>query len=491
MAQKLFDAEQSVIVGVEMQGAEICFHELSQLSTPDIKISRNLVSQVINGKTPIVFDDIHSSDFNESSYIREAQSLIGIPILIADKVAYIIFGYTKKISRVCGENQLRLAVFASHLLSAALENLSYIREIEESKKRFQTIIDAAPNALVLEDPSAKIILVNQEAEILFGYKREELLGKDIKLILPQRVANTITFTFENSTHTEKETKGKRRDGSLIDVEVGLTAIHTQGGISVVSAIIDISDRKRVEQELRVQRDRLQESNEELERFAYVASHDLQEPLRAVRSWSQILLGEIGSNVSAEGKEAFEFIMKGADRMSSLIRALLDYSRAARGGREREATPMKDLIEQALANLATVIKESKSQVILEGEFPTLEITPVLFTQVFQNLIGNGIKFKGEANPIIHISSRRSENREEWNFCVKDNGIGIQPKHQARIFEAFKRLHTQEEYEGSGIGLSIAKKVIEHHGGRIWVESEAGQGAKFCFSLPAGAASRSHI
>jgi light-regulated signal transduction histidine kinase (bacteriophytochrome) len=223
---------------------------------------------------------------------------------------------------------------------------------------------------------------------------------------------------------------------------------------------------------------LRRSNEDLQQFAYVASHDLQEPLRAIVSFSQLLEEKYQGKIDKDSKEFIHFITDGAKKMNTLIKDLLLYSRITTQAKPSKLTNLEDVINDALFNLKESIEESRA-IITYDEMPTLKIDRTQFIQLFQNLISNAIKFRREEPPKIHIGVNKIDN--EWFFSVKDNGIGIEQKYFSKLFNIFYRLHTKEEYPGTGIGLPICKKIIQRYGGKIWVESEVGKGSTFYFTI----------
>jgi signal transduction histidine kinase len=226
-------------------------------------------------------------------------------------------------------------------------------------------------------------------------------------------------------------------------------------------------------------DRLARSNTDLEQFAYVASHDLQEPLRAMSGFCQLLQRRYQGKLDATADDYIQEVVAGAERMQRLIVDLLDYSRVGRKGKPFEPTDCTAIIEQTLARLHASIEETDAQVRYDG-LPTVNGDPLQLAQVFQNLISNAVKFRGDRTPEIHISAE--PRADEWLFSVRDRGIGIDPKFKERIFVIFQRLHTREQYPGTGIGLAICKRIIERHGGRMWLESQPGHGSNFLFTIP---------
>ena len=237
--------------------------------------------------------------------------------------------------------------------------------------------------------------------------------------------------------------------------------------------------KKLRDENRQTHAELTRSNRDLEQFAYVASHDLQEPLRMVATYTQLLAERYKGKLDESADKYIEYAVDGALRMQALVQDLLTFSRVGRGGVELKVVEVSDVVRITAKNLQASIEESRAQLRYEL-LPTLVGDPMLLQQLFQNLIGNAIKFHGPDAPMIRIAAET--NGTDWVFSIRDNGIGIAPEHSEIVFEIFKRLHTHAEYAGSGIGLSICKKIVEQHGGRIWVESTPGEGCNFRFTLP---------
>lgn len=249
-------------------------------------------------------------------------------------------------------------------------------------------------------------------------------------------------------------------------------------VSLVIALLSEQISKR-ELELNTIIEDLRRSNEDLQQFAYVASHDLQEPLRAIMSFSQLLEEKYYDKLNSNGKEFISFITEGAKNMNVLIKDLLAYSRITTHAEEPSFHDLEVILKDALYNLQEAIKESGA-VITYDEMPTLKVDRTQFLQLFQNFISNAIKFRREIPPKIHVGVR--EGSVAWLFSIKDNGIGIESKYFDRLYNIFYRLHTKEEYPGTGIGLPICKKIIQRYGGKVWVESELGKGATFYFTIP---------
>jgi PAS domain S-box-containing protein len=354
--------------------------------------------------------------------------------------------------------------------------------------RYRGLLEAAPDATVVVNQGGEIVLLNRQAERQFGYHRDELLGKNVKNIISEGFAERLVADALRSTEDALaqqigsgiELAGRRKDGSDFPIEIMLSPLKSAEGILVTAAIRDITERKQAEEALAKRTKELDRSNKELEQFAYAASHDLQEPLRTMASFAQLLQRRYQGKLDASGDDFIHFIVDGAARMQGLIQDLLAYSRVGSRGKDFVPTDCTAVFDQAVANLRAAIVESAA-VVTHDSLPTVQGDGVQLIQVFQNLVGNSIKFRDSPSPRIHVTAEQRSS--EWVFSVKDNGIGIDPEYAHRIFEVFQRLHTHTEYPGSGIGLAIAKKIVERHGGQIGVDSQPHQGATFFFTLPA--------
>jgi len=281
--------------------------------------------------------------------------------------------------------------------------------------------------------------------------------------------------------SEYDLEIQHRNGSIKPVLFNASVYKDEYGevIGVFAAARDITERKKAEEILKLKLEELASSNAELEQFAYVSSHDLQEPLRMVTSYLQLLQRRYQGNLDDKADKYIHFAVEGAYRMQNLINDLLEISQVTTRSREPEPTNCEFVLNQISSNLEIHIKENKATVSYDP-LPEVIADSTQLVQVFQNLIINGIKFHSKEAPKIHISAEKKES--EWLFSVQDNGIGIDPQYSGKIFEVFKRLHKKEEYPGTGIGLAICKKIVERHGGHIWVESELGKGSTFYFTLP---------
>ncbi len=369
--------------------------------------------------------------------------------------------------------------------------VSAIVDITERKRletRFRATIESAPVAMVMIDQTGTMLLVNAETERLFGYGRLELLGKKIEALIPRRFhanhpalrAHFFTVPEARRMGAGRDLFGRRKDETEIPVEIGLNPMRTDEGQFVLAAIVDISERKQAEAALRQSNEALERSNIELQRFAYVASHDLQTPMRNIASFVDLLQSTYAEQLDAQGRDWIRRTMESVESLQTLIRDLLNYSRIDARERPFEQIRLQEVFEHAVSLLQSQIEDAGARVTCD-ELPTVSGDRSQMVQLLLNLIGNGIKYRNGSPPGVHVHATRGEDND-WVFAVEDNGIGIADKYHTQIFEPFKRLHTQKEYPGTGIGLAVCRRVVQAHGGRIWVESTPGRGSRFCFTLP---------
>jgi len=325
-------------------------------------------------------------------------------------------------------------------------------------------------------------VVNESFLKLFGYSREELIGHTAFELnfFPdvERVAMMREQVRERGNVNNFDIQVRTKSGENRSVIFSTERIQIKNEAHQITTIVDVTERKRAETELQIAMQELQHSNRELEQFAYVASHDLQEPLRTIIGMVQLLQRKYKDNLDARAEQYIDFTVEAATHMQSLINDLLDYSRLGRRGLPLGEVNLNEILDLALNGLNTLI-ETNQAVITYDRLPTVTAERSQMIRLFQNLISNAIKFRGKHIPEIHIAARAVDAR--WEFSVRDNGIGIEPQYFERIFSIFQRLHTRAEYSGTGIGLSICKKIVENHGGRMWVESEPGNGSVFYFTL----------
>jgi len=403
------------------------------------------------------------------------------------------------------------------LFTAFIRDLSVQKEVENKladvEQRFQLFVQGVKDyAIFMLDPEGLITTWNKGAERIKGYQREEVLGRHFSIfytrdaIEQNHPEEALKLAAEHGQFEEVGLR-VRKDGSTFWAHVLITVIRdstgTLKGFSKVSR--DITAQKEAEEKLRQAHDRLEirvqertveleslneelkrrsdeltRSNVELGRFAYIASHDLQEPIRMVMTYSEWLSSKYAGLLDDEGKEFLNFILSGASRMNELIKSLLDYSRS--GGRgQRESFDCHQLVQEVLLQLKVAIDEARATVRVDS-LPRVHGDRIQLGQVFQNLIANALKFRtNERPPLICVSSILNE-AHQWEISVSDNGIGVDMKYAQKIFDIFQRVHDREKYPGTGVGLAICKLIVENHKGTIWVNSKPGEGAQFTFTLP---------
>jgi len=354
--------------------------------------------------------------------------------------------------------------------------------------KYQELLEAAPDAMVIVNHAGEIVLLNVRAETQFGYGSDELIGQQVRNIIPEGFAERLVADALRSDAAARaqqieggiELTGRRKDGSEFPIELMLSPLESGEETLVTAAIRDISRRKAVETQLLAKIAELNRSNEELQMFAYVASHDLQEPLRMVASYTQLLSRRYKGRLDADADDFIAFAVDGVSRMEQMIHDLLAYSRVGTNTTTFVETSSEEAMQQALVNLRGAIVQSGA-LVTHDPLPRVLADDTQLIQLFQNLVGNAIKYQGPDVPMIHVSASRDD-AELWKFSVKDNGMGIEPQFFERIFGMFQRLHKREEFAGIGMGLAICRKIVERHGGSISVESSPGQGSTFHFFLP---------
>lgn len=349
----------------------------------------------------------------------------------------------------------------------------------ELLERLAAIVESSDDAIISKDMNGIIQSWNRGAERIFGYRPEEIVGKHIStLAAPDRV-DEIPDILERLARGERvdhyETKRRTKDGRILTVSLTVSPIRDATGTIIGASKVarDITDRVRQEAALR-------EANADLQQFAYSASHDLQEPLRMVATYSELLRKEFGGKLGPFGEEYIGYILQGVLRLEQLLHDLRAYTLASTSGQESvEDVDAASSLEKALGNLEATLQESNASVT-HTDLPRVRIHEFQLEQLFQNLIGNSIKYRSSDPPRIHVAARRQDN--EWLLSVQDNGIGIDSRYQEQIFGLFKRLHSFAKYPGTGLGLAICQRIVQRAGGRIWVESEPGKGSTFFFTVP---------
>ncbi len=359
-------------------------------------------------------------------------------------------------------------------------------EIKEQEEKIRKVIEASPAAIILMDPEKKISLINAQTENLFGYSRKELIGHSAEELIPSRLLKQKSlidniFSSKNKVDTlgiNQNFYGLTKSKKEIPIEISLSFIEIQHQDMILASIVDITERKQQQAEIKKYVDQLKSKNKELEQFSYITSHDLQEPLRTVLSFIDVIQEDYKDKLDKDMNVYLKYIADASTRMSNLIKSLLDYSRIGHKG-IMETVDCNTLLDNVTADLKYKIDKSQAE-IYYTDLPTIEGFDLELRLLFQNLITNAIKFQKKTEiPKILISSE--DKRSHWQFSIADNGIGIQEEFQNKIFVIFQRLHNREEYDGTGIGLSHCQKIVQLHGGEIWVTSEKGSGSTFHFTI----------
>ncbi len=370
------------------------------------------------------------------------------------------------------------------LLEDIDEEIRHKDELDEVERRFETVFNSSPTGIVITKNQSEIIHCNPSFATMLGYKEDELVGKSL-LDFTHEEDKASTLKMQNLVNKNKvdefdvEKRYIIKNKEVIWAKTWVSVIERKGDEVVKVAMVEnITSRKETERKIEQKNKELTAINQELENFAYVASHDLQEPLRTIASFIQILDKRYGQTLDEDGQQFMGFVVDGAKRMQLLIRDLLEYSRVNRFNTDYEKVDLNEVFETVNRVLKEKIDDSDA-VLLAENLPVIQGNKIQLTQVFQNMVDNAIKFRGKSKPEVTITVE--EQLGKWLICVKDNGIGISPEYFQRIFVIFQRLHTREEYSGTGIGLALCKKIIERHGGEIWVESGKRKGTTFYFTI----------
>lgn len=406
----------------------------------------------------------------------------------------------------------KVGVFVELSRNAALlrEQAAILRQqaevLQKAEHMFRSLLEAAPDAMVMCRENGAIVMANSRVESLFRNSRHKVIGKNIRLLVPDWRLDLLHVPDEDFNkaildplNAALELRALRSDGSSFPVEISFSPLQTADGVLITNAIRDISERKHAEEQIRNLNSHLQElnthleerilerteellrSNEELQQFAYVASHDLQEPLRTVCIYTQLLAQRSRNDNNRDTDQVITTIVEHSKRMEWLVSDLLDFSKVdARGKDFFRAVDANVAVDEAIRNLRSTIDETGT-VIRRGELPTVLGDFMQLTRLFQNLLGNAIKYRSDEPPQVEISAKAEAS--EWLFSIEDNGIGIQPEYAEKVFGIFKRLHGREEYPGNGMGLAICRKIVARHGGRVWIETDRNRrGACIRFTLP---------
>jgi PAS domain S-box-containing protein len=419
--------------------------------------------------------------------IRSDQHLSGIPVILLSarageeaRIEGLQAGADEYLTKPFSSREL-LAVVQSHVKLSRLrqEAAEALRQADRNSRLLASIVESSDDAIISKDLDGVITSWNKSAERLFGYTASETVGQSITMLIPPERLDEEPRILASLRRGERvdhfETVRVRKDGTRLNVSLTISPVKDAQGRIVGASKVARDITKQVRQEAA-----LKQANTDLQQFAYSASHDLQEPLRMVTAYSQLLQKDFDGKLGDLGDECIRRIVEGSTLMQNLLRDLRIYMEVPTTNEEPvEEIDAGKIMEKALQNLAVAIKESDASVVFDA-LPRVRIRAFQLEQVFQNLIGNAIRYRSSAPPRIQITAAMQ--RKEWVFSVKDNGIGIAHEFHQLIFGVFKRLHSRSEYPGTGMGLAICQRVVERVGGKIWVESEPGKGSTFFFTIP---------
>ena len=376
-----------------------------------------------------------------------------------------------------------------HGLAEILTGLLYLhqdlvyREQDRAQalEKFRGLLESAPDAMVIVNARGQIVLVNAQTERLFGYVRSELLGRPVEILVPDRLKDRHpqhrSGYFANPRvrpmGAEMELYGRRRDGSEFPVEISLSPLATREGMLVSTAIRDITERKRRDEEIR-------KLNQELEAFSYSVSHDLRAPLRAIDGYCRMLLEDHAKGLDGEGRRLLDVVVSSTRRMGQLIDDLLEFSRLGRTALRISRLDVSELVQEALRELAEDLAKRRIEMKVSS-LPSAFGDRTLLKQVILNLLGNAIKYT-RPRELATIEVGGASDETQNTYWVKDNGVGFEMEYAQQLFGVFQRLHSSEAFEGTGVGLALVQRIIHRHGGRLWAEGAVDRGATFYFTLP---------
>lgn len=355
-----------------------------------------------------------------------------------------------------------------------------------SENKYRTMFELAPLAVVMINKKGVVVNCNNKVKDLLGYEREEIIHHPCEKWVHSDFSEECRKQLdevvkEDKTSLHNEYKFVKKNGQIIDGVANISSIRDENGefIHTICFLTDITERKHSEMSLKQLAIELKQSNMELEQFAYAASHDLQEPLRVISSYCQLIKEKHYNSMGEESKKYIEYTIEASVRMKKLIKELLDFSRVGREDKPFEDVDVQGIVDEVAVDYKMAISDNKAKIIIEDELPVVYAIRFRMKQLISNLLSNALKFHGTEDTIIRIGC--ADNGNHWLFYVKDNGIGIEAQYFDRIFGIFKRLYSRDEYPGTGIGLALCKRIVETHGGKIWVDSNNYHGTWMYFTI----------
>ncbi len=470
------------------------FHEVGELlNTPDIEYKKAF--QIIVDKLPdachlpentcarIVVEEL---EFRNEFY-RESNTTVKNPIVLNNKeIGFVELCNTKTRDEYNFiTEEIDLVKSLTNLISNFVKRKNYEEMLYESEQKFRSFFENTVIGKSITGLDGSLQINDAFAEML-GYTREELLNKNWKEITHPADISVSEHGIKDMLDGKIESvridkRYYHKNGNVVWTDVSTTLFRNKKGEAkhFITAILDITDRKNYEKEQKQLLKKLQQSNRELEQFAYIASHDLQEPLRMVSSFTQLLEQKYGDKLDDKAKMYIQYSVDGAVRMQNLINDLLEFSRVSTRGKEFTDCDTNKVMENVLKSLSSKIKETNAKIKYK-KLPVIKADSLQIERLFMNLIGNAIKFCREEIPTVEIEANESD--DNYQFVVKDNGIGIDGKYKEKVFVIFQRLNTREEFQGTGMGLAICKRIVERHNGEIWFEKNEDIGTTFYFNIP---------
>lgn len=483
----LYDKDEKILrvhIGSGIVGEQL----LKQAYTIPLTAVKSLVALAARKQKLVLVHDVEKHPtFLANPLLPKTKSELAIPLQYGRSLLGVLDIQGSQANQFDKAEVDAMLILAGHI-AIALQNAWLFTErfqIQQELFYQANLLQNVSDAIIATNNQFRIQSWNKAAETIYGWQENEVLGKTMSELMThiyeQSSREAMVADFLSKGHWIGRVTQYRKDGAPIPILSSITAVKDQQGtiIGAVAVNRDITDQIEIEKALRERTRSLEASNEDLAQFAYAASHDLQEPLRMITSYLQLIALQYQDQLDDEAKEFIGFAVDGAARMRQLIIDLLTYSRIGQQNQGFGQVALEKILQQVLFNLEIQIQEANIA-ITHDPLPTIIANKTQMLQLLQNLISNAIKFRREESPKIHLSAKQEAT--SWVIQVSDNGIGIEPELTEKIFDIFQRLHTREEYSGTGIGLAICKKIVQKHRGEIWVSSESGVGSTFSFSIP---------